>query len=189
MERCQKYTIKPKQITYVVPQGLILGPLLFLLYINEIASVSCALFSILFADYTTLFCSAKSLHELSTVINNELSNVMKWLNANRLSLNIDKTNFMIFSGSNIQEIDNAKFLGIIIDKLNWLIKCISRKIVQGTWIIIKARKSFGTETLLNLYNALIFPHISYCIHVWGNTALVHLHRLYVLQKKDYSYNL
>ena len=188
-----------KQITCGVPQGSILGPLLFLLYINDIASVSSALFSILFADDTTLFCRAKSLHELSTVINNELSNVMKWLNANRLSLNIDKTNFMIFrpkgkneicpsiniNGSIIKEVDNAKFLGIIIDnKLNWLehIKCISRKIAKGTGIIIKARKSFETESLLNLLN-LIFPHISYCIHVWGTTASIHLHRLYVLQKK------
>ena len=190
-----------KQITCGVPQGSILGPLLFLLYINDIASVSSALFSILFADDTTLFCRAKSLHELSTVINNELSNVMIWLNANRLSLNIDKTNFMIFrpkgkneicpsiniNGSIIKEVDNAKFLGIIIDnKLNWLehIKCISRKIAKGTGIIIKARKSFETETLLNLYNALIFPPISYCIHVWGTTASIHLQRLYVLQKKN-----
>ena len=125
---------------------------------------------------------------------------MKWLNANRLSLNIDETNFMIFrpkgkneicpiiniNGSSIREIGNTKFLGIIIDsKLNWLehIKCISRKIAKGTAIIIKARRSFETETLLNLYNALIFLHISYCIHVWGNTASVHLHRLYVLQEK------
>ena len=67
-----------KQITYSVPQGLIFGPLLFLLYINDTASVSSALFPILFADDTTLSCSAKSLHELSTVINNELSNVIKW---------------------------------------------------------------------------------------------------------------
>ena len=144
----------------------------------------------------------QSLHELSTVINNELSIVMKWLNANRLSLNIDKTNFMIFrpkgkneispsiniNGSIIKEVASAKFLGIIIDnKLNWLehIKCISPKIAEGTGIIIKARKSFETETLLNLYNALIFPYISYCIHVWGTTASVHLHRLYVLQKKKF----
>ena len=125
---------------------------------------------------------------------------MKWLNANRLSLNIDKTNFMIFrrkgkneicpfvnmNGSIIKEVDSAKFLGIIIDnKLNWLehMKCISRKIAKGTGIIIKACKSFETETLLNLYNLLIFPHISHSIHVWGTTASVHLHRIYVFQKK------
>ena len=77
-------------------------------------------------------------------------------------------------------------LGVIIDnKLNWLehIKCISRKIAKGTGIIIKARKSFESETLLNLYNALILPHISYWVHIWGTTASIHLQRLYVLQKK------
>ena len=90
------------------------------------------------------------------------------------------------NGSSILEVDSAKFLGVIIDnKLNWLehIKCISRKIAKGTGIIIKARKSFESETLLNLYNALILPHISYCAHIWGTTASIHLQRLYVLQKK------
>ena len=189
-----------KEITCGVPQGSILGPLLFLLYINDIASVSHHLFSVLFADDTTLFYRSKKLHDVSTVVNNELSNMIEWLNANRLSLNIDKTNFMIFrpkgksercpsihiNGSNILEVDHAKFLGVIIDnKLNWLehIKCISRKVAKGTGIIIKARKSFESETLLNLYNALILPHISYCIHIWATTAAVHLQRLYVLQKK------
>ena len=189
-----------KQITCGDPQGSILGPLLFLLYINDIASVSRVLFSVLFADDTTLFCRSKNLHELSTVINNELGNIIRWLNANRLSLDIDKTNFVIFipkskkeqcptihiNGSSILEVDSAKFLGVIIDnKLNWLehIKCISRKVAKGTGIIIKACKSFESETLLNLYNALILPHISYCVHIWGTTASIHLQRLYVLQKK------
>ena len=188
-----------KLITCGVPQGSILGPLLFLLYINDIASVS-NLFSILFADDTTLFYSSKSLQELATVVNNELRKVIEWLNANRLSLNIDKTNFMIFrpkgknencptiqiNGSSIQEVDNAKFLGITINnRLNWIehIKCISRKIAKGTGIIIKARIAFESETLLNLYNSLIFPHISYGIHVWGTAASVHLNRLHVFQKK------
>ena len=124
-----------KQITCAVPQGLILGPLLFPLCISDIASLSWLFFSVLFADDTTLFCSSKNLHELSTVINNELGNIIKWLNANRLSLTIDKTNFMIFipkskkeqcptihiNGSSSLEVDNAKFLGVIIDnKLNRL---------------------------------------------------------------------
>ena len=189
-----------KQITCAVPQGLILGPLLFPLCISDIASLSWLFFSVLFADDTTLFCSSKNLHELSTVINNELGNIIKWLNANRLSLTIDKTNFMIFipkskkeqcptihiNGSSSLEVDNAKFLGVIIDnKLNRLehIKCISRKIAKGSGIIIKARKSFESETLLNLYNALILPHISYCVHIWGTTASIHLQRLYVLHKR------
>ena len=84
-----------KLITCGVPQGSILGPLLFLLYINDIASVA-NLLSILFADDTTLFYSSKSLQERATVVNNELRKLIEWLNANRLSLNIDKTNLMIF---------------------------------------------------------------------------------------------
>ena len=188
-----------KLITCGVPQGSILGPLLFL-NINDIESVSSILFSILFVDDTTLFYSSKNLQELSDVVNNEFSKMIECLNVNRSSLNIDKTNSMIFipkgkkescptvhiNGSSVQEVDDAKCLGIIIDnKLNWIehIKCISRKIAKGTGIITKARKSVESETLLNLYNALIFPHITYGIYVWGTAAAVHLHRLHLFQKK------
>ena len=114
---------------------------------------------------------------------------MQWLNANRLSLNIDKTNLMISRprgknevcpiihiwGAEIQKVDSATFMGIMIDiKFNWMehIKCISRKIAKGIGIIIKARNLFESETLLNLYNALIFPHISYGIQVWGQLPLL-----------------
>ena len=134
-----------KKITCGVPQGSILGPLLFLLYINDIASVSNIRSSILFADDTTLFCSSKNLQELTAIVNNELGNIMQWLNANKLSLNIDNTNVMLFRpkgkndiwpsihicGANIIEVNSAKFLGIVIDnRLNWVqhVKCISRKI-------------------------------------------------------------
>ena len=77
-------------------------------------------------------------------------------------------------------------LGVFIDnKLSWAehINHISRKVSKSIGIIIKARKSFDNDTLLNLYNASILPHISYCIHVWGTAASVHIERLHVLQKK------
>ena len=179
-----------KKKTCGVPQGSILGPLLFLIYINDIPSVSNILSSILFADDTTLFYSSKNLQELTAIVNNELGNIMQWLNANRLSLNLDKTNFMLFRPkgkneicpsihiyrANGIEVDSAKCLGIVIDnRLNWVehVKCI----------LIKAIKSFESETLLNLYNALIFPYISYGIQVWWTAAALHLHRLHVLHKK------
>ena len=82
-----------KQIVCGVPQGSILGPLLVLLYINDISSVSSVFSSVLFADDTTLLYSSNNLQELSATVDNELSNIMQWLNANRLSLNIEKTIF------------------------------------------------------------------------------------------------
>ena len=85
-----------KVINCGVPQGSILGPLLFLLYVNDLPNVSETLHSILFADDTSLFVQGKDLNELETNINNEMYKLVLWLNANRLSLNVAKTHFMIF---------------------------------------------------------------------------------------------
>ena len=183
-----------------VPQGSILGPLLFLIYINDLASVSNILTSLLFADDTTLTYSGKNLSDIIATFNLELNIIVHWLNANRLSLNLDKTYSMVFrpKGKNLESqhiiVDNIKikqvkefkFLGVIIDnQLNWFehIKYISRKITKCIGVIIKARKSFYTDTLLSLYNTLIFPYISYCIHVWGTAAEIHIKKIHILQKK------
>ena len=81
-----------------VPQGSILGPLLFLLYINDIAKCSDILNFILFADDTNLFYSNKELRKLVLIVNWELSKLSDWFKANKLSLNAIKSNFIIFGG-------------------------------------------------------------------------------------------
>ena len=117
-----------------VPQGSILGPLLFLCYINDIYKCSTIIKFILFADDTTLLFSAKSLDALFATVNKELILISDWFKANKLSLNTNKTNLIIFrskipnnaesqikfDNSPIANVTCAKFLRVEIDsELNW----------------------------------------------------------------------
>jgi len=98
---------EPKRISIGVPQRLILGPLLFILYINDIANSSDLLMFILLADDTNIFYSCKNLIDLEETVNDELSKVSNWFRANKLSLNANKTNFIIF-GNRHNEIKYKK---------------------------------------------------------------------------------
>ena len=117
-----------------VPQGSILGPLLFFFYINDLSNVSKKLFLILFADDSNVFITGKSIHELIINLNEELSKLVEWLHANKLSININKTHYVIFSlrkntfsdeniyisNHVIKRVSKTKFLGVILDsKINW----------------------------------------------------------------------
>ena len=114
-------------ITCGVPQGSILGPLLFLLYINDIANDSDILFSLLFADDTSVFIQGDQLDDIANKMNIELKKLVAWLNANKLSLNIDKTQYMIFRTTNRKLIkptkleinDNALYQTSILYNISW----------------------------------------------------------------------
>ena len=184
-----------------VPQGSVLGPLLFLIYMNDISRSSEILSIILFADDTNLFFSHKNLFTLKETMNRELSKIASWLSANKLSLNIKKTHFIIFksrgkksnqhvsiiiNNQEIEQVKCTKFLGLYIDdEFTWKyhIDQVASKISKMTGILAKARHYLSLKTLQTIYDTMVYPYLTYCNIVWASTYPSRLKSLFMLQKK------
>jgi hypothetical protein len=191
-----------KNITYGVPQGSILGPLLFILYVNDIVNCSDLLRFILFADDTNLFFSCIDIKELFATVNMELAKVSDWFRANKLSLNTKKTNFILFGnkhlpnvyktlcisidGYKLEQVAHTKFLGVYVDeKLTWKkhIDYIAMKISRGLGMLGRVRNILPLNALLMLYHTMIYPYLTYCNLVWGSASASLLTKLVSLQNR------
>ena len=189
-------------ITCGVPQGSVLGPLFFLLYINDIYLVSPKLFFVLFADDTNILLNGKDLTELNEILKTELAKISQWLNANKLSLNVDKTHYIIFTsykkrfnannfklhfnGKLIERASNTKFLGIIIDEnLTWKphIKMVNSKASRINGILYRIRHLLNQKSILTIYYSLIYSYLSYSNIIWGGAKRTHLEPLLKIQKR------
>lgn len=170
-------------VEYGVPQGTVLGPLLFLLYINDIVGVveNCGVE--LFADDTMIYISGTNLMQMQQKVNQDLEHLFHWLCKNNLSINTAKTKFCIFgrkcklNSFNIDEIDlkmnghsisyeqNIKYLGVIFDP------CLTfhahadytlRKYAKKVNFISRVGKNLSLYTKLLLYNSIASPHLQFC---------------------------
>ena len=188
-----------------VPQGSILGPLLFLLYINDLVNASDTATPFLFADDTTALYSGSDLNLLFPIINLDLDNILTWCKVNKISLNLSKTKYMVFNpklislsssqksactlvfGSDrLEMVSNTKFLGITIDDtLSWRlhIEQLCAKVSRVIGVLAKIRHKLNQRAAMLIYESLIMSHMQYCNLVWANATKNIMDPLFILQKR------
>ena len=185
-----------------VPQGSSLGPLLFLIYINDFRLCLHTAETGHFADDTFIMYSSKKAKTIETVVNTDLKRVSTWLKLNKLSLNADKTELIFFHSKQhslnydriyirldqirLVPVDSVKYLGMYIDKYllwNFHILQLSKKLSRANGILSKLRHNAPINVCLQVYYAIFYSHLIYGCTLWGLTTDEDLHKIEVLQKK------
>ena len=181
-----------------VPQGSILGPLLFLVYVNDFPQVLEKHDCILFADDTTIIIGHDKTNTHESQINKILQNIIEWLNKNSLNINVEKTKILntgsyksiprhltiTLNNQQIEQIHNIKFLGITVDEhLTWKehIDTICKKINKFVFALKKIREVTSIKTAIMVYHAYICSIIRYGIIAWGYST--DTTRVFIAQKK------
>lgn len=192
-------TSEPGIIHHGVPQGSILGPLLFLIYINDLPSaIQQQAVAVLFADDTSILINNKSTCELVKVATQVLNTLDDWFSANKLTVNIDKTNFIAFATrssvpkvnqlpcrvNEIQQTKDTKFLGVQInEKLDWSshVEKITGKLSSACYVLRCMSYKLNSAALKTMYFAYFHSIMKYGIIFWGNSAKAK--KIFILQKK------
>ena len=172
------------------------------IYINDITNASNLLHLILFADDTNILLCNKNIENLIDIVNTELKKLTDWFIVNRLSLNTEKTKFILFcnshkcydsnlvkiilSGHVIEQIQHAKLFVVYIDEcLNWdeHIKQVSGIISRNLGALRRLKKIITCKLLQMIYNSLMLPYLTYCNIIWSSASHSRLDKIEILQKK------
>ena len=192
-----------REIQYGVPQGSVLGPVLFSLYVNDINYAVRGETLKLYADDTNLFLYDSSIDSLCMRANLSLESLYQWFLANKLSVSFDKTVYSIFLPNRIPDtglkpfrlyVNNieikrencCKYLGIMLDEeLSWRnhIEYIEKKLIKLTSLFYKIRQRLTPECRKALYFSMVYPHLTYAVELYGGAPESNIHKLQILQNK------
>lgn len=191
----------PQLLTCGVPQGSILGPLLFLLYVNNIHQAGLQGHLTLYADDTCLFYFGRNINDIMKVAQDDLNILHKWFQSNLLTVNISKTSYIVFSAKNkkiqinnqlsingevIQRTNSEKYLGLILDSnLTWNahLQHVKNKLSSLVGSLHKIVRCIPSKARLLIYNSLVKPHLLYLLEIWGNASKTSLKPVQILQNR------
>ena len=194
------HTSSFKMINCGVPQGSILGPLLFIIYVNDLPLCIENGHVTMYADDTSSSIGISTVEDITRNFIPDIKNVMDWLKANNLSLNVMKTEFILMGtthnilkigdllairvqGHTVKRVYKAKYLGIVIDdKLLWKdhIDYVSLKIKCNLGIISRVRNDIPNKSLIALYRTMMELYLRYCNNIWGKCGAMLIGKLLTL---------
>lgn len=169
-----------------VPQGSVLGPVLFLIYVNDMAGAVDGADLLLFADDTAIVGVSKNEDELVSLLGVAESSVTEWFHSNKLSINVNKTSRIMFTHRRVDfpNPPSVKYLGVELDPaLSWEghVDCLAKRIAKNIYLIRKLSVLIPADVLVTAYRSLVETHMRYVLLAWGHSS--HASRIFSLQRR------